>query len=115
MPQSEAEKDEWDLGSEKFKFIHTPARLQILATLAIAKEADFLFIIKQTGLTRGTLSSHMSKLESEELIEVKKEFDDKTPKTILRLTDKGRIAIQKYRQTMLQVLDELDKPLPLDQ
>ena len=46
------------------RIIHEPARYRILALLSVLKEADFLFIMRQTGLTRGNLSSHMSKLES---------------------------------------------------
>jgi DNA-binding MarR family transcriptional regulator len=115
LPKSEAKNDKWQLGSEEFKFIHTPARLQILVTLAVVESADFLFIMNQTGLTRGNLSSHMSKLETEGLIEVKKEFIDKVPRTLLCITDKGRVSIQKYRKNMMQVLDDIpvDSSFPI--
>ncbi len=93
--------------SEIDRTIHAPARLMILAVLAIAESANFLFIMRQTGLTRGNLSSHMSKLENAEYIEIKKEFVDKIPRTLLYLTDKGREAIQVYRENMLQVLRDL--------
>ena len=86
--------------------IHAPARLMILAILAIVESADFLFIMRQTGLTRGNLSSHMSKLEDSGYIEITKEFVDKIPRTLLRLTDEGRDAIRTYRQNMLQVLED---------
>ena len=46
------------------KLIHEPARLMILATLYVVESADFLWVERQTGLTRGNLSSHMSKLEN---------------------------------------------------
>ncbi|MFQ6123451.1 MAG: winged helix-turn-helix domain-containing protein [Candidatus Heimdallarchaeota archaeon] len=87
--------------------IHAPARLMILATLSVVESADFLFIMRQTGLTRGNLSSHMSKLENAGYIEIKKEFVDKIPRTLLRLTDKGKEALQTYRQNMMQVLEDL--------
>jgi len=93
--------------SEIDRTIHAPARLMILVVLAIAESANFLFIMRQTGLTRGNLSSHMSKLENAEYIEIKKEFVDKIPRTLLYLTDKGREAIQTYRENMLQVLRDL--------
>ena len=86
--------------------IHAPARLMIMAVLAVVESADFLFIMRQTGLTRGNLSSHMSKLESSGYIEITKEFVDKIPRTLLRLTDKGTKAIRTYRQNMLQVLED---------
>ena len=58
------------------KLIHEPARLQIMTQLYVVEEADFLFLMRKTGLTWGNLSSHMSKLETAGYIEVKKEFQD---------------------------------------
>ncbi len=91
------------------KVIHEPARLIILATLSAVESADFLFVERQTGLTRGNLSSHMSKLESAAYIEITKEFVDKIPRTLLRITKSGRGALKHYIQNMRQVLHEIDK------
>jgi DNA-binding PadR family transcriptional regulator len=49
----------------------------------------------------------MSKLEAAGYIEVEKEFVDKKPHTMLRLTDKGRAAFREYVQSMKQVFDDL--------
>ena len=89
------------------KIIHEPARLMILAYLYVVESADFLFLMRQTGLTRGNLSSHLSKLEAAKYIEIKKEFVDKIPRTLLRLSSKGRKAFKSYRQNMKELLDEL--------
>jgi len=89
------------------RLVHEPARLMILAVLCVVESADFLFLLRQTGLTRGNLSSHMSKLEAAGYIDIKKEFVGKIPRTLLRLTDKGREAFQTYRQSMIQVLEDL--------
>jgi DNA-binding transcriptional ArsR family regulator len=89
------------------KTIHEPARLMILATLHAVESADFLFVERQTGLTRGNLSSHMGKLEAAGYIEIKKEFVDKIPRTLLRITDEGRAALLDYTNSMKQVLDHL--------
>ena len=40
------------------RLVHEPARLMILAILHVVESADFLFLLHQTGLTRGNLSSH---------------------------------------------------------
>ena len=90
------------------KLIHEPARLMILATLHAIETADFLFVERQTGLTRGNLSSHMSRLEDAGYISINKEFVDKIPRTLLRITDPGRIALLEYTRDMKQVLDGLD-------
>ena len=87
--------------------IHSPARLMILAYLSVADSADFVFLTRQTGLTRGNLSSHMTKLESAGYIEVLKEFVDRKPFTLLRITDRGRAAFRAYRRSIRRVLDDL--------
>ncbi|HAY84094.1 MAG TPA: transcriptional regulator [Chloroflexi bacterium] len=89
------------------KLIHEPARLQIMAYLYVVESADFTFLMRQTGLTWGNLSSHMSKLEEAGYIQVVKEFKAKRPNTMLKLTSSGRAAFKQYRQQMLQVLDQL--------
>jgi len=89
------------------RLIHEPARLMILALLYVIESGDFTFLMRQTGLTWGNLSSHMSKLEAAGYIEVEKEFVDKKPRTMLRLTDEGRAAFQEYVQSMKQVFDDL--------
>jgi DNA-binding MarR family transcriptional regulator len=89
------------------RIIHEPARLMILALLYVVESGDFTFLMRQTGLTWGNLSSHMSKLEAAGYIEVEKEFVDKKPRTMLRLTDEGRAAFQEYVRSMKQVFDDL--------
>jgi DNA-binding HxlR family transcriptional regulator len=89
------------------RIIHEPARLMIMAHLYVIESADFLFLMRQTGLTWGNLSSHLSKLESADYVEIKKEFKGKKPHTMLCLTDKGRNAFKKYVQNMKQVMEEL--------
>lgn len=89
------------------RIIHEPARLMIMAHLYVIESADFLFLMRQTELTWGNLSSHLSKLENANYVEIQKEFKGKKPHTMLRLTDKGRDAFKKYVQNMKQVIDEL--------
>lgn len=89
------------------RLIHEPARLMILALLYVVESADFLFLMRQTGLTGGNLSSHLSKLEAAGYVAIEKEFVDKKPHTMLRLTDKGRAAFREYRQSMQQIFDGL--------
>lgn len=89
------------------RIIHEPARLLILAYLSVVESADFLFLMNQTNLTRGNLSSHLSKLESVGYVEIKKEFVDKIPRTLLRLTEQGKYAFNEYCRNMKQVLDSL--------
>ncbi|UCG61484.1 MAG: transcriptional regulator [Candidatus Zixiibacteriota bacterium] len=87
------------------RIIHEPARLMIVAHLYVVTEGDFLFLERQTGLTRGNLSSHLGKLESAGYIDIRKEFIEKIPHTVVRLTDTGRQAFESYRLSMRTVLD----------
>ena len=86
------------------RLIHEPARLMVMTYLYVVESADFLFLMRQTGLTAGNLSSHTSKLEAAGYIEVVKEFVDKKPHTMLRLTGAGRDAFREYREGMMEVL-----------
>ena len=89
------------------RIVHEPARLMILAVLAVVESADFLFLMQQTGLTRGNLSSHLSKLEAAGYVAIEKMFVDKIPRTLLRLTDAGRSALLAYREQMLKALGDV--------
>ena len=89
------------------KIIHEPARLNIMAHLYVVESADFLFLMRQTNLTFGNLSSHMSKLESAGYIEIRKEFIGKKPHTMIFLTKKGRTAFEGYRKKMKQFFDDM--------
>ena len=90
------------------KVIHEPARLLIMTQLFVVQEADFIYLMRKTGLTWGHLSSHMTKLETAGYIDVEKTFVDKKPHTILKLTEQGRKAFRQYRKTLKQVLDQAD-------
>ncbi len=107
MTKSELDKENFQPLAGIDKIIHEPARLMLMAYLYVIESADFLFLERQTGLTRGNLSSHMSKLEGAEYVKVQKEFVEKIPRTLFSLTDKGRKAFQEYRKNMKQVFDDL--------
>ncbi len=109
MKGNEARDDELPSIPKIDKTIHEPARLMIMAYLFVVESADFLFLQRQTKLTWGNLSSHLSKLENAGYVAIEKEFIDKKPHTMLHLTDKGRTAFQEYRQSMKQVFEDLPK------
>jgi len=87
--------------------IHAPARLSIMAMLFVVQSADFVFLQKHTGLTRGNLSSHLSKLEAAGYVTIEKKFVDRVPRTLLMLTEPGLEAFRKYREQMQKALKDL--------
>lgn len=84
--------------------IHEPARLMIAALLDAIEEADFQYLHQTTGLTKGNLSVHLSKLEEATYITIEKTFRGKYPLTICRLTDKGRDVLDNYRKVIKAAL-----------
>ena len=89
------------------RLIHEPGRLAVLAILNAMEEVDFLFLMEQTGLTKGNLSSHTAKLEAAGYVEIEKAFVGKVPRTVYRLTRTGSKALVDYRRHMEGVLDAL--------
>lgn len=104
MSRAEKGSDASSRGTEIDKLIHEPARLLVMANLYVIESADFTYMMKQTDLTWGNLSSHMTKLEEIGYIDVTKEFKGKRPNTMLKLTNKGREAFKTYRSTILEIL-----------
>jgi len=107
MAVPEAENEDLQPLAGIDRVIHEPARLMVLAYLSVVESADFLFIQRQTGLTGGNLSSHLTRLEGAGYVTIRKEFVDRIPRTLLRITRKGRDAFRSYQRTMLQVLNDL--------
>ena len=107
MATTESLRDELQPISEINRLVHEPGRLMILAVLYVVEGADFLFLRRQTDLTKGNLSSHLAKLEEAGYVSIRKEFVGKIPRTLLSLTEQGRKAFESYRQNMLQALGDL--------
>ena len=88
------------------RIIHEPARLTIVALLSSVKSADFLFLLKESGLTKGNLSVHLSKLEEAGYIQVEKTFRGKVPHTEYQITPKGKSAFDQYRKSLGTILNK---------
>jgi DNA-binding transcriptional ArsR family regulator len=78
------------------RLIHEPSRLAILSALLACAEADFRYLLSVTGLSKGNLSSHLSKLEGGDLVEVEKGYEGKIPWTRARLTPEGRARVEAH-------------------
>jgi len=85
------------------RVIHEPARLAILTALSACDKADFVFLLNITGLTKGNLSSHLSKLEQAGLVEIEKRFEGKQPVTYAMLSGEGCEALKEYWKRFEQI------------
>ena len=92
-------------GSNIDRLIHQPARLVIVAQLAVVDEADFVFLQNRTGLTPGNMSAHLAKLIDADYVSAEKSFADNRPRTTYRLTVTGHYAFDEYQRTMRSMLD----------
>jgi len=90
--------------SDLDRLIHEPARLTIIALLSSVREADFLYLLRETGLTKGNLSTHLLRLEEAGYVNIEKTFRGKIPLTIVRLSSAGKEAFQSYRKSMKDIL-----------
>jgi DNA-binding MarR family transcriptional regulator len=86
------------------RLVHEPARLLIMTHLAAVKEADFVYLLRQTGLTRGNLSTHLTKLEEGGYVAITKTFEGKVPRTVASLTKEGKAALTAYSRAMRDLL-----------
>src|ERR1039457_5266891 len=86
------------------RVIHEPGRLMIVALLFAVDRSDFLYLQHETEMNKGTLSSHLSRLEEAGYVEVAKTYRGKIPQTLLHLTDAGRKAFEQYRRKLKEAL-----------
>jgi len=108
MPRKQKSPENLQPMPEIDKLIHEPARLNIMAHLYVVSSADFLFLERQTGLTKGNLSSHLSKLEAAGYVDIEKKFVDKIPRTLIKLTKPGRKAFKNYYDNMKNILKNFE-------
>lgn len=85
------------------RLVHDPSRLAILTALSACKGADFLYLQRLTGLTKGNLSSHLGKLEDAGLVAIEKEFIGKIPNTRVGITKTGRTAVERHWKRLDQL------------
>ena len=84
--------------------IHGKLRLALLSLLSGIEEAEFTWLRLKTGSTDGNLGAQLAKLEEAGYVAVDKQFVQRKPQTIYRMTDAGRIALTEYVQALKQLL-----------
>jgi DNA-binding MarR family transcriptional regulator len=87
--------------------IHVPARLRIVATLAVLPEGDTLSFTRlqnMIGLTPGNLITHLRKLEDAGYIDTEKTGNGVASRTSVALTKQGRTALDAYTAALRDLL-----------
>jgi DNA-binding MarR family transcriptional regulator len=93
--------------SELDRLIHEPARLGILTILSVVDKADFLYLQREIGLSKGNLSAHLAKLEEAGYIQIEKTYRGKIPLTLCQITKTGQAAFKKYRDQMKTLMGRI--------
>jgi DNA-binding MarR family transcriptional regulator len=89
------------------RMIHEPARLKILLYLYVVEKADFVYLLHKTGLSKGNLSVQLQKLEQNGYVSIEKEFVNKIPRTVSKLTFEGRKNFEKYKEVLFEILQDV--------
>lgn len=87
--------------------IHAPARLEIMAALAVLPEGDalrFPVLRGLTNLTAGNLAVHLRRLQEAGLVELRTSGRGRGSATLVALTHAGRIAFDAYRSELFRLL-----------
>jgi DNA-binding MarR family transcriptional regulator len=89
------------------RVIHEPARLVIMTILATVEAADFVYLAREAGLTRGNLGAHLVRLEAAGYVEIEKTYRGRIPRTVCRMTETGMTAYRGYRAAIRRTADSL--------
>lgn len=84
--------------------LHSELRLGVMSLLMALDEADFVYLKEQTEATSGNLSVQIDKLSEAGYIEVEKGFSGKKPRTVCRISAKGREAFEAYVEALKDYL-----------
>jgi len=88
--------------------LHQNIRSKLVSLLISNSQLPFKALKEALGVTDGNLSSHLSKLEEAEYIEIEKVFEGKRPKTIIKITEVGRRAFQEYIDELKNFIETCD-------
>ena len=87
--------------------IHVPARLRIVATLAVLPDGDALSFTRlqnMIGLTHGNLITHLRKLEEAGYLKTEKTGNGVASRTSVALSNRGRKALDSYTAALRDLL-----------
>lgn len=93
-----------DLLSNINKVFESRIRLGVMSVLMVNEDVDFNSLKEMLKITDGNLASHMSVLEKNKFIKVKKSFIGKKPNTSYSVTDKGRKCFAEHLDALEKII-----------
>ena len=89
-PASESDDATFD------RLVYERVRLGIMSALAVQDELTFSELKSLFDVSDGNLSAHARKLEEAKYLTCTKSFEGRRPRSVYRLTAKGRAALNRY-------------------
>ena len=78
------------------RLVYERVRLGIMSALAVREDLTFSELKALFDVSDGNLSAHARKLEEARYLTCTKSFADRRPKSVYRLTPRGRVALNRY-------------------
>jgi DNA-binding transcriptional ArsR family regulator len=78
------------------RLVYERVRLGIMSALAVREELTFSELKALFDVSDGNLSAHARKLEEAKYLTCTKSFAERRPKSVYRLTQRGRDALNRY-------------------
>jgi DNA-binding MarR family transcriptional regulator len=85
-----------DAESKFDRLIYERARLGIMSALAVREEMSFNELKGLFDISDGNLGAHARKLEDAGYVTCTKSFEDRRPRSVYRITQQGRVALNRY-------------------
>lgn len=86
------------------KVLESRVRLGVMSILAVSDSADFNTLKQMLDVTDGNLASHISALEKNKYIRIKKKIIEKKMNTTYTITDTGRRAFTNHLNALEQLI-----------
>jgi len=84
-------------------------RLGIMSVLMVNETVDFVTLKDLLDTTDGNLSSHLSALEKNGLVEMRKQFIGRKPNTRYKATDVGKLAFKEHLDYLAKLIGNRPK------
>jgi DNA-binding transcriptional ArsR family regulator len=94
--------------------LHPPARLQIAAVLAQAREAEFALLKDITGASDSVMSKHLSALADAGYVSLRKAASGGRQRTWASLTSNGRAAFRRHVKALETLASSVVSEQPIE-
>src|SRR5205807_3299465 len=92
--------------------VHQRARLGILTILQETGTADFSYLKSTLQLTDGNLGRHIEVLAGGGLVQVKKGYEGRRPRTWITITRTGRVALAAEMDALKDLVARFEQTTP---